>query len=75
LLKQLKTTRWAVVRVWFFMIDCILQLVAHYEDVLTNWCEQTEQLLQETDDAREEADNAGPDTELLYWRERIGDRQ
>lgn len=41
----------------------------HMERVLESWCVQAERLL--ADEGRHESDDAGPDTELEYWRSRM----
>lgn len=48
----------------------------HFEMLLNNWCDQVEQLLDQSDnDAsgahRKATEDVGPDTELEYWRNRM----
>ena len=46
-------------------------IVKAFEDVADEWCVETEKLLAENDNARAESDDAGPETELEYWRTRM----
>ncbi|EEH55878.1 flagellar outer dynein arm heavy chain gamma [Micromonas pusilla CCMP1545] len=46
-------------------------IAGHFEDVLEDWCEKTEALLSENESERRESADAGPDTELEYWRSRM----
>ena len=46
-------------------------IVKAFEDVADEWCTETEKLLAENDNARAESDDAGPETELEYWRTRM----
>jgi dynein heavy chain len=46
--------------------------VSAYEEIVEDWCNQVDRLLAETDDNRNEPDDAGPSTELEYWRSRMG---
>ena len=46
-------------------------IVKAFEDVADDWCAETEKLLAENDNARAESDDAGPETELEYWRTRM----
>ena len=39
--------------------------------VAEEWCSETEKLLAESDNGRQESDDAGPETELEYWRNRM----
>eukprot|EP01028_Stygiella_incarcerata_P006636 TRINITY_DN270_c0_g1_i1.p1 TRINITY_DN270_c0_g1~~TRINITY_DN270_c0_g1_i1.p1 ORF type:complete len:4523 (-),score=1222.92 TRINITY_DN270_c0_g1_i1:192-13760(-) len=48
------------------------QVVAHFEDVVEDWCSAAERLLREDESGRGEPEDAGPDTELDYWRTRMG---
>jgi len=41
------------------------------EAIIQEWCNQTESLLAETESTRKEPDDAGPDTELVFWRNRM----
>ena len=43
----------------------------HFEQVLDDWCVQVERLLEEGEGSRKEPDDAGPDTELEFWRTRM----
>eukprot|EP00899_Mesostigma_viride_P009796 jgi/Mesvir1/18818/Mv04309-RA.2 len=46
--------------------------LAHFESVLEGWCVQVERLLDsEQDNSRKESEDAGPDTELEFWRNRM----
>jgi dynein heavy chain len=47
------------------------EIVAQFEAVVEDWCKGTEKLLAETDSTRVDADDAGPETELDYWRNRM----
>ena len=38
---------------------------------MDNWCQQTERLLSESDGARKENEDVGPNSELEYWRSRM----
>ena len=38
---------------------------------MEDWCSQTEGLLSESEENRKESDEAGPDTELTFWRNRM----
>ena len=46
-------------------------IVKSFEDVAEEWCVDTEKLLGESDSVRAESDDAGPETELEYWRTRM----
>ena len=46
-------------------------VVKAFEDVADEWCGDTEKLLAESESARAESDDAGPETELEYWRTRM----
>jgi dynein heavy chain len=46
-------------------------IVKAFEDVAEEWCVETEKLLAESDAVRAESDDAGPETELEYWRTRM----
>ena len=46
-------------------------IVKAFEDVAEEWCTATEQLLGESDAARTESDDSGPESELEYWRTRM----
>mmetsp|Transcript_22861 Transcript_22861/g.57008 ORF Transcript_22861/g.57008 Transcript_22861/m.57008 type:complete len:4427 (+) Transcript_22861:2-13282(+) len=48
------------------------RFVSAYEEIVEDWCNQVDRLLAETDDNRNEPDDAGPSTELEYWRSRMG---
>jgi dynein heavy chain len=45
--------------------------LAHCESVVEEWCSQTEGLLAESEENRREPEDAGPDTELIFWRNRM----
>jgi hypothetical protein len=45
--------------------------INHFDIVLADWCTQTDRLLEDSDHARREPDDAGPGTELSFWRERM----
>ena len=47
------------------------EVVEYFEGVLEDWCAQTERLLDEGEGSRKETDDAGPDTELEFWRNRM----
>ena len=47
------------------------EIVAMFESVVEDWCKGTERLLSESDANRQESDDAGPETELEYWRTRM----
>ncbi|GBG77441.1 hypothetical protein CBR_g23890 [Chara braunii] len=47
------------------------EILDHVEQVLDDWCTQTEKLLSEGEMARKEPDDVGPDTELEFWRRRL----
>ena len=44
-------------------------MLAHCESVVEDWCSQTEGLL--VQEAPRDADDAGPDSELTFWRNRM----
>ncbi len=44
---------------------------AHFDTVLADWCTHTDRLLADSDTARREPDDAGPSTELSFWRDRM----
>ena len=47
-------------------------IVAEFEKTAEDWCQETEKLLAEGDGSgRSESDDAGPETELEYWRTRM----
>ena len=45
----------------------------HFEEILTDWCDKTEALLDASEDAyaMSAKEDAGPDTEVEYWRGRM----
>jgi hypothetical protein len=45
--------------------------VAHFDAVLADWCAATTHLLEDSDHARREPEEAGPGTELGFWRGRM----
>ena len=47
------------------------EVVQSFEAVAEEWCTETEKLLAESDTGRQESDDAGPETELEYWRNRM----
>lgn len=47
------------------------ETVEYFEGVLDDWCVQTQRLLDEGEGSRKEADDAGPDTEIEFWRSRM----
>ena len=47
------------------------EIVSAFEAVAEEWCIETEKLLAESDNSRQESDDAGPETELEYWRNRM----
>ena len=47
------------------------EATAHFEDILDDWCLQTEKLLEEDDSSYSLADESGPDTEIEFWRNRM----
>ncbi|DBA03213.1 TPA: hypothetical protein N0F65_003933 [Lagenidium giganteum] len=48
--------------------DCA---VYHFVELLQDWCKQTEAYLEDNDQGRWESHEAGPDTELEYWKRRL----
>ena len=47
------------------------EIVAAFEAVVEEWCKGTEKLLAASDGGRAESEDAGPETELEYWRSRM----
>ena len=47
------------------------EALQHFDAVLADWCTQTDRLIQDSDNARREPDDAGPGTELSFWRDRM----
>ena len=47
------------------------EALQHFDAVLADWCTQTDRLIQDSDNARREPDDAGPNTELSFWRDRM----
>lgn len=45
--------------------------VLHFVELMKEWCKQTEAYLEDNDQARWESHEAGPDTELEYWKRRL----
>ncbi|KAF1322417.1 Dynein heavy chain, outer arm, partial [Globisporangium splendens] len=45
--------------------------VYHFVDLVQDWCKQTETYLEDNDQGRWESHDAGPDTELEYWKRRL----
>ncbi|KAG9402276.1 hypothetical protein AC1031_006904 [Aphanomyces cochlioides] len=45
--------------------------VAHFVDLVQDWCRQTEAYLDDSDQMRWESSESGPDTELEYWKGRL----
>jgi dynein heavy chain len=49
------------------------ELVGSFEGVVESWCSRVEDLLAENDQSRAaSAEDVGPETELEYWRSRMG---
>lgn len=48
-----------------------LQIVEYFESIVEDWCQQTEKLLAESENRSSESDDAGPDTEFEFWRNRM----
>mmetsp|Transcript_13743 Transcript_13743/g.31844 ORF Transcript_13743/g.31844 Transcript_13743/m.31844 type:complete len:4493 (+) Transcript_13743:136-13614(+) len=48
-----------------------LDIVEYFENIVEDWCQQTEKLLSESEGSRFESDDAGPDTEFEFWRNRM----
>jgi dynein heavy chain len=46
------------------------KVVAHYEKLMEEWIQQIEEYVEESPDGRWESNDAGPHTELEYWRGR-----
>uniref|UniRef100_A0A7S0HBM9 Uncharacterized protein n=1 Tax=Hanusia phi TaxID=3032 RepID=A0A7S0HBM9_9CRYP len=47
------------------------EILSYCEQIVEDWCSQTEGLLSESEENRKESDEAGPDTELTFWRNRM----
>ena len=47
------------------------ELMVHFVELLEEWCRQTEGYLDESDQGRYDDLDAGPETELEYWRRRM----
>ena len=47
------------------------EALQHFDAVLADWCTQTDRLIQDSDNVRREPDDAGPNTELSFWRDRM----
>lgn len=47
------------------------EMVEHFVELLEEWCYHVELYLDESDQSRWESPDAGPDTELEYWRRRL----
>ena len=45
--------------------------VQHFDAVLQDWAAQSGRLMEDSDGARREADEAGPGSELSFWRDRM----
>ncbi|TYZ58790.1 hypothetical protein PybrP1_001566 [[Pythium] brassicae (nom. inval.)] len=45
--------------------------VYHFVDLVQDWCKQTEAYLEDHDQGRWESHDAGPNTELEYWKRRL----
>ena len=43
----------------------------YFESIIDDWCVQVERLLEDGEANRKDADDAGPDTELEFWRNRM----
>jgi dynein heavy chain len=46
-------------------------ILTRCENTIQEWIVQTESLLAETEGTRKEPEDAGPDTELVFWRNRM----
>ncbi|KAL5262750.1 hypothetical protein ACHWQZ_G008223 [Mnemiopsis leidyi] len=46
-------------------------LVTQLEGIVASWCKQIEQVLAQSEQMRKEADDTGPNSELVYWKERM----
>ena len=46
-------------------------VVAHFTQLVEDWCVKIEGHLDDSDRARWENQDSGPDTELEYWRRRM----
>jgi dynein heavy chain, axonemal len=47
------------------------EMVAHFVELLEDWCKETEVYLDDNAGRQWETQDAGPDTELEYWRRRM----
>ena len=45
--------------------------LAHFDAVLADWCTHTQRLVEDSDLTRREPEDAGPGTELAFWRARM----
>ena len=45
-------------------------MIAHFVDLLEDWCKDTEKYLDDNAGRQWETQDAGPGTELEYWRRR-----
>lgn len=46
-------------------------MIAHFVDLLEDWCRDTEKYLDDNAGRQWETQDAGPGTELEYWRRRM----
>jgi dynein heavy chain len=46
-------------------------IVNTVENLVTEWCKQIEQVLAESEQMRKEADDIGPNAELVHWKARM----
>ena len=47
------------------------EMIAHFVDLLEDWCKDTEKYLDDNAGRQWETQDAGPGTELEYWRRRM----
>ena len=47
------------------------QIVTAFEAIADDWCNEVEKLLSEGNNARDESDDIGPESELEYWKMRM----
>lgn len=47
-----------------------VEMLVHYEGLLDSWNTQIENVIDEAPDQKLDSNNAGPHTELEYWRSR-----
>lgn len=47
------------------------EMLTHFENIFTEWTEQIEKFIEDTESTKQEDKDAGPKSELEFWRKRM----